>query len=159
MDTGLSKLSDLTDQQLADCLLMCNAGFIPARNVMVEAARRLLAYATADAARKAAADPQRTRRARAAARSRRYRQLGRESRGSHTWWQWNQRVRMFGWRCAYCRIELTAKSLTKDHQIPLTRGGSQWPANLVPSCLRCNSQKQDRTPTEYRAALAAGGLA
>lgn len=70
--------------------------------------------------------------------------------GVHTEEQWIERVKYFGWRCRYCKDLLTLKTLTKDHQIPLSRRGSQWASNLVPACQSCNSSKRDRKPTEWR---------
>lgn len=61
--------------------------------------------------------------------------------GSHTLDQWLQRVALYGWRCAYCKVELTVETLRKDHVKPLIAGGSDWPANLVPACGSCNSKK------------------
>lgn len=61
--------------------------------------------------------------------------------GSHTLDQWLQRVALYGWRCAYCQVELTLDTLRKDHVKPLIAGGADWPANLVPTCGSCNSRK------------------
>lgn len=68
--------------------------------------------------------------------------------------------------CWYCGIELTLKngyanSLTKDHQMPTTRGGLDAHENLVAACRRCNSRKGNRTVEEYRDylySLDGGGL-
>jgi 5-methylcytosine-specific restriction endonuclease McrA len=54
---------------------------------------------------------------------------------------WMAKVAYHGWRCFYCHIPLTDETLTKDHRKPLSRGGSNWVANLVPACKPCNSQK------------------
>jgi hypothetical protein len=67
--------------------------------------------------------------------------------GFHSEAQWLARVAFYGWRCAYCDIKLTPFTLTKDHRIPLSKRGSDWPANLVPACKRCNSWKKDRRIT------------
>jgi 5-methylcytosine-specific restriction endonuclease McrA len=64
--------------------------------------------------------------------------------GSHTLSQWLSRVRLYGWRCTYCGKRLTKKTLTKDHRIPLSRGGSDYASNLVPACGRCNTSKGNR---------------
>lgn len=61
--------------------------------------------------------------------------------GDHTSEQWIARVTFWGWKCRYCGVELDAKTLTKDHMIPLARGGSNWASNLVPACLDCNKAK------------------
>jgi 5-methylcytosine-specific restriction endonuclease McrA len=73
--------------------------------------------------------------------------------GGHTFEQWLARVEFYGWQCRYCGTTLTAKTLTQDHAIPLSRGGSQWSANLVPACLSCNSRKSDKTIFEFLAEL------
>lgn len=68
--------------------------------------------------------------------------------GRHTSEQWFGRVEFYGWRCAYCGLRLTTKTLVKEHAIPLSRGGTNWPANLMPACKPCNSRKRDKTPLE-----------
>lgn len=37
----------------------------------------------------------------------------------------------------------------KDHKIPVNRGGSNDPSNIVVSCPNCNRQKGNKTPEEY----------
>lgn len=59
------------------------------------------------------------------------------------------RVEYFEWKCRYCHKELTIRTLTLDHQIPLARKGTNWPSNLVPCCKRCNSRKNKKTRTEF----------
>lgn len=71
------------------------------------------------------------------------------AKGSHTIIQWQQRIDYFNWQCAYCKIPLTVKTVTKDHKIPLVKGGSNWPANLVPACHRCNSGKGAKNYGEF----------
>jgi 5-methylcytosine-specific restriction endonuclease McrA len=61
--------------------------------------------------------------------------------GSHTLAEWIARVRLYRWRCAYCRKRVTLKTLTQDHMIPLSKGGSDFASNLVPACRSCNSRK------------------
>ncbi len=74
----------------------------------------------------------------------RYRARKMGTLGSHTFAEWMARVELFGWRCAYCDVALTPATLTKDHIIPLYRGGSNFAANLVPACKSCNSAKRDQ---------------
>lgn len=64
--------------------------------------------------------------------------------GSHTLAKWMARVAFYGWRCFYCKLALTIKTLSKDHRIPLSRGGSDFSSNLVPACRHCNSSKGNR---------------
>lgn len=66
--------------------------------------------------------------------------------GSHTTVEWNEKVVLFGGRCAYCG---EARPLTRDHRIPLTRGGTNDITNIVPACGLCNSGKCDRTDAEF----------
>lgn len=66
--------------------------------------------------------------------------------GSCTYDQWMQRVEFYGWKCFYCASRLTRKTLTMDHRIPLSRNGSNWPANLVPACRFCNTSKGAKMP-------------
>ena len=46
--------------------------------------------------------------------------------------------RKYNNRCAYCREE---KKLTKDHIIPLSKGGTDYIGNIQPLCRNCNSKK------------------
>lgn len=40
--------------------------------------------------------------------------------------------------------------LQRDHRTPKRRGGTDNADNLSPACVRCNSQKGERTVEEYR---------
>lgn len=59
-----------------------------------------------------------------------------------------------GHRCAYCSNVFDTKHLTVDHVIPKSRNGGYTWDNLVTSCRRCNSKKDDRTPEEAGMRLA-----
>lgn len=50
----------------------------------------------------------------------------------------------YGGRCWMCGEVATSI----DHVIPLSRGGSDWPANLRPACGSCNSRKHTLLPRE-----------
>lgn len=56
-----------------------------------------------------------------------------------------------GWVCSYCGKQLTEQTVSPDHIIPLTRGGSNYIANINPSCRFCNRTKQNKTPEEWLA--------
>jgi len=73
----------------------------------------------------------------------------RRAAGFCTLAQWFARVEYFGWRCRYCKVMLTPGTLARDHAIPLSRGGSNWPSNLVPACGDCNASKGTRTLREF----------
>lgn len=65
------------------------------------------------------------------------RSLERGAIGAGTEEQVFARVKFFGECCAYCGKPYT----TIDHAIPLSRKGTNWPANLRPACKSCNSRK------------------
>lgn len=50
--------------------------------------------------------------------------------------------------CRYCQSPL--KKFHVDHFIPLARGGSNWPSNLVLSCPSCNYSKGGKMPWVWR---------
>jgi 5-methylcytosine-specific restriction endonuclease McrA len=55
-------------------------------------------------------------------------------------------------RCAYCGRQ--SAQLTRDHDVPLIRGGNHRIDNTRPACARCNSKKGRSTGDEFRARLA-----
>lgn len=66
------------------------------------------------------------------------------------------------WRCHWCGWRLTELTVTRDHLIPRSRGGSNRRDNIVASCAGCNGAKgdMDSPPDGYlekkRAAVALG---
>ena len=50
--------------------------------------------------------------------------------------------------CQYCGQVFDRKDLNLDHVIPRDRGGPTSWENIVCSCVRCNTQKANRTPQE-----------
>src|SRR5208283_587336 len=63
--------------------------------------------------------------------------------------QWLNLLKAFDFKCFYCHAELSKKTRTLDHKIPLSRGGSNEPENLVPCCRTCNSRKHNMTAEEF----------
>ncbi len=52
-----------------------------------------------------------------------------------------------GFMCRYCGARAdTGAQLVVDHIVPVARGGSNDPANLITACHPCNAGKADRTP-------------
>ena len=82
----------------------------------------------------ALADPQRIKREREKARKLRKSQ----------WWltQVNRGV------CHYCGQKFPPSALTMDHVVPIARGGTSTPGNIVPACKECNRDKKLETPVE-----------
>lgn len=76
-------------------------------------------------------------------------------RRAHKKFLWEQQ----GGRCAYCRDPMTKRpkniarqipsSVTIDHLIPKSRGGTNGLANLVLCCASCNMLKGNRMPIEF----------
>lgn len=62
-----------------------------------------------------------------------------------------------GRRCVYCGSRLGIESATLDHVIPLSRGGSHNPGNLVSACQPCNQLKGSLLPTEFFARYPVAG--
>lgn len=60
---------------------------------------------------------------------------------------WEPILRAFGYRCAYCgRSDVP---LEKDHRVPVSRGGTEDPTNLVPACKPCNVRKSNHDPAGW----------
>ena len=51
--------------------------------------------------------------------------------------------------CMYCGEHFVHDLLTRDHVIPLSRGGRDCWENVVTACFRCNNLKGNRTPEEW----------
>lgn len=58
--------------------------------------------------------------------------------GRHTNVDWGILKTLFHNRCAVCGLR---KPLTKDHIIPLSKGGTDNIGNIQPMCRNCNSKK------------------
>lgn len=61
--------------------------------------------------------------------------------------------------CTYCAAPIDAGQIDPDHVHPLSRGGSNSLANIVPSCRACNRDKRDLLLDEWFDSRAARGLA
>lgn len=53
---------------------------------------------------------------------------------------WNRLVRRHDGKCAYCGAIAT---LTRDHVVPISRGGWDAIGNILPACFPCNASKCD----------------
>lgn len=73
--------------------------------------------------------------------------------GSHTVNEWKELKKKYQYKCAKCGIsekELSKKwrntnftKLTRDHIIPIIKGGTDYITNIAPLCVSCNSKKKD----------------
>lgn len=57
--------------------------------------------------------------------------------------------------CMYCGGEFPDGQLTRDHVIPLSRGGQDRWSNVVAACKACNTGKGNRTPEQAGVSLLA----
>lgn len=55
--------------------------------------------------------------------------------------------------CAYCGNRHRERELSRDHIVPLSRGGRDRWMNVVTACRTCNSRKDNRTPEAARMPL------
>jgi hypothetical protein len=82
--------------------------------------------------------------------------LNQEIVGSHTEAEWLDLLSVWNWRCFYCAEPVQRTSpdpqheATKDHMVPISRGGVDFIGNIVPACLRCNQLKGNTTVEEFR---------
>ena len=82
-------------------------------------------------------------------RVRRVRLRGAQLHGRHTTGEWREKVALLGGCCIYCgRDDLP---LTRDHKVPISRGGSDDITNVVPACMPCNRRKKTKTAYEFLA--------
>lgn len=71
-----------------------------------------------------------------------YRARKAQAKGHATLAQVQARIEYYGGLCWICK----APYREIDHVIPLTKGGTNWPANLRPICRTCNARKGNRWP-------------
>lgn len=53
--------------------------------------------------------------------------------------------------CPYCLEPLTIGTVSPDHKVPLSRGGTSGEENIEAICKDCNSTKSNMTAEEYSA--------
>ena len=50
--------------------------------------------------------------------------------------------------CAYCGERFITRDLSRDHVLPVARGGRDSWTNTVTACRRCNTRKANRSPEQ-----------
>lgn len=61
--------------------------------------------------------------------------------GLHTYDEWVSLCKLHNNKCVICGNK---DKLTKDHIIPLSKGGSDYIQNIQPMCRSCNSKKNNK---------------
>lgn len=80
----------------------------------------------------------------------RHNALKRNAEGHYTEKDIKRIYKQQGGRCFYCKVVVGIKYHV-DHVIPLSRGGSNSPENIVIACPACNVRKSSKTPEEWEA--------
>ena len=76
--------------------------------------------------------------------NKRNRQL-KSSEGSHTFEEWENLKKIFNYTCPSCLKKEDEITLSIDHIIPLSKGGTNYISNIQPLCRSCNSKKNVKT--------------
>jgi 5-methylcytosine-specific restriction endonuclease McrA len=72
-----------------------------------------------------------------------------QAEGFHTEAEWIMLKASYNYTCLCCGQREPEITLTRDHIIPLTQGGSDWITNIQPLCHICNSSKNNKS-IDYR---------
>lgn len=66
------------------------------------------------------------------------------SEGSYTPSEWEELCAHYEYCCLACWRQEPEITLTADHIVPISKGGSSFISNIQPLCRECNGRKKDR---------------
>lgn len=69
--------------------------------------------------------------------------------GNFAWADYRQILIDQSYHCYWCHADISDGNDHADHMVPLARGGSNWPSNIVASCATCNQEKSTKLPEEF----------
>lgn len=69
--------------------------------------------------------------------------------GSYTTKEWQELKEKSGNKCVFCHRAEADVTLSADHIVPLTKGGTNFIENIQPLCRSCNSKKGNRLISFY----------
>ena len=67
------------------------------------------------------------------------------AKGNHSIKEWRELKEKLNYTCQRCGRKEPEIKLTKDHIIPISKGGTNYINNLQPLCMRCNCSKREFT--------------
>lgn len=73
-----------------------------------------------------------------------------EAVGQFTPQQWLDKIEFHKNCCYLCRKSLDGKKIHLEHRIPISKGGTNWIANIAPACAECNLKKGNKTEKQFR---------
>ncbi len=73
--------------------------------------------------------------------------------GTHTIDDMRRQYKAQRGKCWWCGKKVKWGDRHDDHLIPLVKGGSNWPSNMVVSCAFCNLSKGAKMPADFAGRL------
>lgn len=74
--------------------------------------------------------------------------------GGHSFLEWIELLKKHDNKCFYCGVRMTKKigdkQRTRDHIVPISKGGTDNIENIVPACRSCNSSKGTKAVEEWK---------